>query len=201
MTSKTNGKFTDEQLVGMICGSAEERERALHFLFVHSGWREEALTQLQRRGAGWQDAKDAVQEAFITLDKQVRSGGFEKGRSLKAYFWGVCEGRIYSYKRGKKRVENGSEAPVMVEDETPESELLKAERKNMIRKALWRLDDRCRDLLTRYMLSFSMKEIREQLNIVSEGMTRKIAFDCRQKLAALIDNHPSLRRYLKNEPE
>ena len=48
------------------------------------------------------------------------------------------------------------------------------------------------------MLSFSMKEIRELMHISSDAMTRKLAFECRQKLGALIDENPTLKRYLQN---
>lgn len=190
--------FTDANLIRMICGQSTDREKALHYIFVHSGWFKEAMNHLQKKGIPSQDAKDAIQEAFIILDKQVRNGSFERDKPLKQYFLGICAGRVYSNKRSQKRINESDEMPVIVHPDTPETETLETERKNIIRRLLNQLDDKCRDLLTHYMLSFSMKEIRELMNITSDVMTRKMAYDCRQKLANLIDNNPTIKRYFKN---
>ena len=190
--------FTDADLVQMICGQKLDRERALHYIFVHSGWLKEVMSGLRHQGVALQDANDAIQEALITLDKHVRSGSFDRTKPLKQYFWGICKGRAYSNNRSKKRINDDGVIPEEVISDTPETEMLKIEKKDIIRRLLNQLDETCRDLLSRYMLSFSMKEIKEEMQIVSDAMTRKKAHDCRQKLANMIDNNPTIKRYLKN---
>lgn len=191
-------KFTDEDLVKMICGQVIERDKALHYIFVRSGWLNEAMNNLKKQGVNLQDAKDAVQEAFIVLDKKVRDGKYKSDKSLKNYFFGICNGRIYSNRRSVWRIGSDENMPVAIIDDNPETEMVKTEKKTIIRKLLNQLDDKCRDVLTHYMLSFSMKEIRELMNLKNENTTRKLAFDCRLKLAELIDKNPTLKRYLKN---
>ncbi len=196
--SKNPKKFTDEVLIQMICGQNVDRDRALHYIFVDSGWQEEAMHYLQHKGVHLQNAKDAFQEALIALDQHIRSGSFDKKKSLKPYFMGICEGRAFSNKRSQQRIDNQAEMPIVVTSETPETETLKTEKRDIIRRLLLQLDDKCRILLNHYMLSFSMKEIREMMHISSDAMTRKMAFECRQKLGALIDENPTLKRYLQN---
>jgi len=190
--------IADEILVGMICGQEKDRYSALRYIYEQSDWRKEAMSKLRQQGVDEHDAKDVVQDALIILDRKVRGGKFELGKSLKLYFLGICTKRAYSNKRGQKQVAGQSEMPIVVVSDTPETEMLKDELKGIVRKLLDQLDDNCRDLLTYYMLSFSMREIRDLLGIKSDVMTRKMALICRQKLASLIDNSPTMKRFLKN---
>ena len=194
---KRNQTFSNEELPYMICGEAADREAAWHYIYVHSGWREEALRKLKRKGIHLSNAQEAVQEACIVLDRKVRAGDFDKTKSLKDYFLGICEGRVYSNHRSRKHVDSEKEVekiPIST-PETPESDFLKEEEKNIIRLMLQKMDEKCSNLLKLYMLSFSMKEIRAKMDLTSDATTRKAAFDCRQKLAQLFDKNPAMKRY------
>jgi RNA polymerase sigma factor (sigma-70 family) len=197
--SKNPDRLTDDILIQLMCGQALDRDKAFQYIFVQSGWRKEAMNRLQKEGVSLQNAKDAVQEAVITLDKHVRDGHFNPNYALKDYFFGICKGRANSHKRSTKRIDNTDDFPIVTTSNTPETDILQAEVEHIIRLLLNQLDDKCRDLLTHYMLSFSMKEIRDKMNITSDAMTRKMAHDCRKKLGELIDNNPTLKRYLKSE--
>lgn len=200
---KTAVLQSDETLVAHICGTAEQRALALEYIFVQSGWRETALATLLRAGAAWPDAQDAVQEAMITLDRRVRKGYYDPSRaSLKTYFIGVCHGQFATQQRSVHRtslVENPGEFLTYEPAENPESLCLEEESKQLLRKALERLETHCRELLLRYMLSFSMKEIREDLQIASDAMTRKTAMNCRKKLFSLLENSPILKSYFEEK--
>lgn len=191
--------YTDHILASHVCGSAEQREQALEYIYVHSGWREAALASLRLSGASTADARDAVQEALISLDHHLRNGRYDPGRSLKNYWLGICHGQLATRQRSNRRTSypgdpTGAAAALSPADD-PETLHLKSEEKQLIRQALDRLDQRCRDLLTRYMLSFSMKEIREEFQIVSDAMTRKAAMNCRKKLFQLFEEKPVLKNY------
>jgi|GEM_PF-963981 len=209
---KKNEKFTDTELVRKICSVATERDEALHYIFVVSGWRKEASSKIQMQGYDVQDVKDAIQEAMIILDRKVRDGSFDKEKSLnrkvrdgsfdkekslKNYFLGICEGRAYSFKRSRIRISSEEEMPIVSYSETPETEYFTKETKNLVRRLLDQLDEVCKELLTHYMLSFSMKEIQTEMQISSGSNTRKKAFECRQKLALLINNSNYLKKYFE----
>jgi len=198
---KKNEKFTDTELVRKICSVATERDEALHYIFVVSGWRKEASSKIQMQGYDVQDVKDAIQEAMIILDRKVRDGSFDKEKSLKNYFLGICEGRAYSFKRSRIRISSEEEMPIVSYSETPETEYFTKETKNLVRRLLDQLDEVCKELLTHYMLSFSMKEIQTEMQISSGSNTRKKAFECRQKLALLINNSNYLKKYFETTLE
>ena len=80
---KNSDKLTDATLIQLICGQATDRDKAFQYIFVQSGWRKEAMNRLQKEGVPLQNAKDAFQEALIALDQHIRSGSFDKKKSLK----------------------------------------------------------------------------------------------------------------------
>jgi RNA polymerase sigma factor (sigma-70 family) len=188
-------QYSDDALVDMICSeSLTERDEAFHFIFSKSGWRESALS-IVRRSYDAEVAKEAVQQGLILLDRNIREDKFDKTKSMKNYFIGICEGRAYSIVRSKKRIDSDDKIPVKPTDETPETMALKEERAVIIRRLIKELKEPCREALKLYMLSFSMREIGNILGIEEEGTSRRFVFNCRIKLRDLIDKSPTLKRF------
>ena len=194
--------YTDSALVTDICGTEEQRAQALAHIYMYSGWRETALASLLHAGAPMQDAKDAIQESLLTLDRHVRSGKYDKERSLKNYFIGICHGHFFGQKRKGWRTDYVDDLGKLSNAEpveNPEALHLKEEATQLMQQIISRLDERCQNLLTRYMFSFSMKEIRDEFNIVSDDMTRKLAMNCRKKLFQLFEANPTFKNYFNQK--
>ena len=199
--------MTDEELMQLICGSEKARDTALRYLYKEVDWLSMGVQHLKKNGIAAADAKDDVQEAFIYFDRNVRSGKFDKTKgTLKNYFLGICDGREFVRKRSNKRINKDIETDTMILPmyKNPETEFLDDEIKSVVNRLLNQLDNRCRELLKQYMLSFSMKEIGERLGIQKIGAVTKAAYDCRQKFGELIQNNPSLKhriflRFLENK--
>lgn len=184
----------------MICGTVEEREAALHYIYVASGWREAAQHALRRKGVASVDAKEAIQEALIEFDRKVREGRMPEEAPLKAYFIGICGGKAFVGRRSQRNIRLVDDFGVFEQTTvvtTPEAETLKTEHQEIVKRLLGYLDEHCRQLLIYYMLSFSMKEIRDNMSLKSDEATRKSAFDCRKKLAALLDKSPMWKQYFE----
>ncbi len=197
--SKNIDVFTDADLVKMICGQAYDRERALHYIYVQSGWTKEAMRGLQKQGVSVSDAKNAIQEALIVLDKHIREGDFDKQKSVQQYFWGICKGRVFSNNRSQWRISHVEETPDDIVKHTPETETISNDTKTILRQLIGQLSERCQERLRLYLLSFSHKEVRDIMNLPSEEMARKLAHDCRSKLGKLIDKNPTLKNNLKSD--
>lgn len=127
--SKTSLPLKDDILTNMICGTASNRNKALHYIFAESGWRQDAIHILQKNGTPLSDAKDAIQEALIILDRQVRNGNYKKEESMKHYFLGICKKSVFAAKRRLQRVDYEAEFPILVSHNTPEMDFLKEEKK------------------------------------------------------------------------
>ncbi|MDZ4706229.1 MAG: sigma-70 family RNA polymerase sigma factor [Saprospiraceae bacterium] len=189
--------YTDEQLVALLKGAEPDREAALRFIFVESGWRNLAFRAIRTMGGGVQDAEDAVQEAVIVLDDHVRGGKFQGTSTLKNYFIGICRGRWYSNRRSVQRLE-WSDEPLpaqSAEDTDPESMLLENEQKTVFRELLSQIDERCRELLSLYKLAYSMDEIADTLGLGNANNARQRIHQCRQKLAKMIEHIPFFDDY------
>lgn len=184
--------YTDEQIVAQIKAGGVVREEALHYLFTDSGWRTAALRLIRSLGGTQHDAEDAVQEAFIVFDNHIRTDRYQQTGGLKSYFLGICRGRWYSNRRGVRRLVY-SDTPVSkphTDYDDPEKWAIEKERKEHLRAVIDQMDERCRELLHLYKLNYSMGEIAQALELRNENNARQRVFQCRQKLAKLIQDNP-----------
>lgn len=192
-------KYKDETLLKMICGTADERDKALAYLYTDSGWINEAKKIFRRSGISTEDSDDLIQEAFITFDRNLRNGKYlvQLG-ALKNYFLGIAKYKmIEAQRRSIKQSQELDRVPELQNGETPETILLLSEEKNIIRRLLNLLNERCKELLKLYMLSYSMKEIKAEINLDSDNAARQATFNCRKKFAELFEQRPSLKKNFK----
>lgn len=192
-------KYREETLLKMICGTSDERDKALAYLYMDSGWINEAKIIFKRSGMSIEDSDDLIQEAFITFDRNLRNGTYlvELG-TLKNYFLGICKNKmIMEQRRSSKASMKIDQAPELENGETPETILLLSEEKNIIRRLLNLLNERCKELLKLYMLSYSMKEIKAEIKLDSDNAARQATFNCRKKFAELFEQRPSLKKNFK----
>ncbi len=183
---------SDEQIVAHIKAGGARREKVLHYLFTDSGWRPSAFRLIRSLGGTQHEAEDAIQEAFIVFDNHIRTDRYQQMGGLKSYFLGICRGRWYSNRRSVRRLIY-SDAPLSgkgVEYEEPEKWTMENEQREQLRVVMGQMDERCRELLNLYKLNYSMEEIAQAFQLGSENNARQRVFQCRQKLAKLIQNNP-----------
>ncbi len=194
-------KYTDEQLTTFLKGAASDRDTALRFIFVESGWRRIAFRIIKSLGGGVQDAEDAIQEAIIVLDEHVRTGKYRQTANLKNYFLGICRGRWHSNRRSVHRVDWTPEPlfTYTADPDEPESILLKNEQKDALRAVLDQIDERCRELLHLYKLAYSMDEIAAALGFGNANAARQRTHHCRQKLAKMLEKMPFFDDFTNRE--
>lgn len=184
--------YTDEQIVAQIKAGGTVREETLRYLFADSGWRTAALRLIRSLGGTQYEAEDAIQEAFIVFDNHIRTDRYQQISGLKSYFLGICRGRWYSNRRSVRRlVYSNDPVPRQSYDyEEPEKWAIEKEQKEQLRAVIDQMDERCRELLHLYKLNYSMEEIAQALNLGNENNARQRVFQCRQKLAKLIQDNP-----------
>jgi len=194
-----NTQFTDKDLVEMIRSGGFLRLEALKYIYKDSGWVSTLTNILRKNSVQESDIKDAVQEAMVVLDNHVRNIQFKEKGSLKNFFIGICKGRIYSNNRSIKRhiFKENQEDLDNIELITPEVNMLQEEQKKIISEILNKMGEPCKTVLTLYQLSYSMQEIGKAIG-KSEGMAKKMNFNCRNKMRALISQNPYYQRYLNH---
>ncbi len=185
--------YTEEQIICFLKAGGKDREMTLHYLFVESGWRNAALRLIRALGGSIHEAEDAIQEAFIVLDNHVRTGRYQQMGGLKSYFLGICRGRWFSNRRSVHRLVFSDTLPAASQknsEDGPDAYVMKKEQKEHLRALLSQMDERCRDLLHMYRLNYTMEEIAQAFNLGNENNARQRVFQCRQKLAKLMQQNP-----------
>lgn len=73
-----------------------------------------------------------------------------------------------------------------IDQDTPESDLEQKQRQEIFNQILEKTGERCKTIMTLSFEGYSMKEIAEKMNLVSEGMARKIKYNCKKELVEMV---------------
>ncbi len=141
-----------------------------------------------RRGQQ-EDAMDLIQDAFLIMIDKIRFGGYEEG-SLMHFWAGIANGLFKNkFKRDNRMdlVENATDLD-RIDPTDPAEQLERKERKEVFDELLDRLDPKGKDVMLLSMEGYSMKEIAKKLNLASDGMARKIKYNCKKELIKMIDD-------------
>ena len=147
----------------------------LYFL-KHTEWDPEAVGEL-------------YQDAMVVLHRKVTSGDLAAPlRSyLRTYLIGV--GKMIYRKRGGTGVRWEEDIPEVAVPPGVEDRIEQRERAAWVRELLNRMDEKCRDILSKvYLQGFSMEAVAEELQLSGAGSARKRKFDCLQKLRKLMND-------------
>ena len=191
--------YTDEKLVTMITGSDKHRDEAIQY--VLKNWKYEVVAVLNRQGAKKAEIEYTFEEAIIIFDKHIRNGTFRQESSLKTFLISICK-QIFRNKERWHMTEKGhkplDEKTVdIATEETPLTHVYSRDVSTFVQKILAVLSHRCRDLLSLYMLSFTNREIKEQMDIPTENAVGNALFECRQKFRLLCEKSPLFKKIIQ----
>jgi RNA polymerase sigma factor (sigma-70 family) len=185
-----NGSFNqDSELVTAIQNGGTAAERAIDILY--RSYRNDVLTKVKtmirfRRGQQ-EDAKDLVQDAYLILLDKICSDDYQKG-SIQNFWVGIVYGLFRNKNKRDHRMTLVDENSVLdsADLNTPEFSLETKERMEYFDQLLNQVGERCKEVMKLSMAGYSMIEISTKMNLVSEGMARKIKYTCKKKLVELV---------------
>jgi len=191
-------QYTDAKLIEMIRQPGSGRKEALRFIFL--SWQNIAKAILLKSGTQITEVENAIQEAIIVLDNHIRNGKFEKKSNLKNFFIGICKGRLYSNLRSIKRIDWTDDHQKMdgIELQEPETLMLEKEQKAIIQHMLSLLDRKCREVLKLYQLSYTNKEIAQEVGLSNANNARQWVSICKKRLKELIIKNPLFANYFND---
>lgn len=137
-----------------------------------------------------EDARDLLHDSFFIMLEKIDSDGYKKGSLI--HFWiGIGKGLLSNKLRRdrKLQLEEGNSGFADLVEVDPEAKLINMENTAQLDAILGALGERCFEVLKMWMQGYSMAEIMESADISSEAMTRKIKFNCKEKLIELIESH------------
>ena len=187
--------YTDEQIIAALLGAVTERNQLFTYLYTQSGWKEWLFRYVQQAGGDVQGAEDLFQETIILFDRNIREGRFKGASALQTYFLGIGKQYWFNRQRGIKPI-SMDEWPDIPSIETPETEVIKEERLEIIQDILEKIGEHCRKVLSLFKLSLSNEEIAVELGLKNAAMAKKYTYRCREKFRAYVLEREDIVRFL-----
>ena len=193
-------ELTDEALIQAIHAGGSRRQKAIRQIYGNTGLHHKIVSFVQQNNGNLQDGQDIFHEGIIVLDKNIRSGKFRGESTLTLYLYSICRFLWMNQIRKKSKVDLQGDHQRMddIAPDNPAIQLEDQERKEMIRKVLGQLGERCQKILELWKLSYSMEEIATELEFSSAAMARKNKYRCHQSLVKLLQTHPQWTNLIKS---
>lgn len=172
--------FDEKSLIEkIVLGDSEAENR----LFLHFKERIEFLVRARLRNkVSSDDQKDILSEAKQAILLSLRKGGFDpaKGKPFEAYIAGIVSNVVAMHFRNLKK-QNPSEDidkhRSVKDPHNPLDDVLTVERKEKIKNALSKLDEKYREIiLMRIYEEQSIEEISYQLGIEKRRVSERINY-------------------------
>lgn len=196
---KRKPTYSDEELLQAFRQGGKLLNEAMKWLYLESNTRKEVLAYVVKKNGSLEDGEDVFQDGIKELILNVRAGKFRGEGSVQGYLFGMCRNlwsrRFQKVIRDKQYAGKTSQETVLYE--TPESKTVLEEREENIEKLLEKLGGKCRQVLVLWKMSYSMKEIAEELGYNSDGVARKKKHQCFQKLLRILEKEPEWKKIIQ----
>jgi RNA polymerase sigma factor (sigma-70 family) len=130
-----------------------------------------------------------LQESLVVLWERVRSGQFEYTAKLSTFIYGIVK-NIWSRRLARKRMETPTELdPERHSDGalSPLEDLMECEEAELVRTALERIGERCKQLLKLfYWEELSMEEIAVQMGFANSDSAKAKKYQCKKALETVL---------------
>lgn len=197
--SKQKKFYTDQQLIEMLRSRNKKQiDKATKMIEQYYG--NYVFVQLKKRGfPPTIEVEDIFQNGIIYFIKKIQSGDINlRQASLQTLLLNACEfyrknaWRTYNRQNDLKngfteQAKNGGSSTS--EADNPLNQLIKKERKELIRQIISQMPKRCREVLTKRLIEDkAYKEIVEEMGLSTEASTRSLYSKCKKKLEKAIKN-------------
>jgi len=172
--------FDEKSLIEKIVSGDADAE---NHLFLHFKERIEFLVRIRLRGkVSSDDQKDILSEVKQAILLSLRKGGFDpaKGKPLEAYIAGIVSNVVAMYFRNLSKVKPTADIDSYHSIQSPDNplkEIIDSEKKEKLKAALHKLDDKYREiLLLRIYDELSIEEISNLVGIEKRRVSERINY-------------------------
>ena len=186
--------YSDSEIVEAIKSGGRGRQDVIRFLYKQNDLKTKIIQFVQRNSGNFQDGQDMFHEGIIVMDRNIRQDKFKMESSVNGYIFSICRFLWMNQirKQGKMTLTEDNTRLDEVEESTPETQLFDEEQKNVLRKLMSQLGERCQKILELWKLSYSMDEIATELKFSSAAMARKNKYRCQKSLMDIVGKNPEL---------
>lgn len=172
--------FDEKSLIEKIVSGDTDAENRL---FLHFKERIEFLVRVRLRGkVSADDQQDILSEAKQAILLSLRKGGFDpaKGKPLEAYIAGIVSNIVAMYFRNLSKEKPTADIDSFHSIQSPDNplkEIIDAEKKEKLRVALSKLDNKYQEvLLLRVYDELSIEEIANKIGIEKRRVSERINY-------------------------
>ena len=181
---------SDNRILDLIRKGDEEA-----LVILYNSNRKAIISFVTRNNGSYDDAEDMLQEALMVLWERVRSGRFEYASKLSTFIYATVK-NMWSRQLARKR----KEIPTSLRDRRsvdPDmnpsgevsvlDELIQSEQAQLVRSALAKLGEPCKQLLLLfYWEELSMEEIAIQIGFANAESVKSKKYQCKKALEKLL---------------
>ena len=185
-----NGNFPeDSDLVEAIKQGGESMEKASSALYrrYRNTVLRKLLTTIRFRRGQQEDAEDLLHDGFLILIEKIKLDSYEPG-SLPNFWNGICIGlyRNKSKRDQRTTLTDDNSQIDKIDSFDPSQRMEEKQRHGILDNFLVQLGGNCKAVMELSFAGYSMKEIANKLDLASDGMARKIKYNCKKDLIKLI---------------
>jgi len=143
-----------------------------------------AVSFIKRNSGTEADAEEVLQEAVVILWEKVRGGSFEAHSKLSTFLMGVIK-NLWARRLARRKRETplAEEFDPPAGDESVLDGLIREEQIEMMRVAMLRITELCRNILLMfYWEEKSMEEIASSLGLANAETAKSKKYQCRKSL-------------------
>lgn len=192
--------MSDQALIAAIKRGGLDRNRAIRQLYKEDDLRRKVIYYVKQNNGSPEEGMDIWHEGIIVLDRNVRQDKFREETSVHGYLYSICRFLWMNQVRKNAKMDFTDDMQRLdeVETETPETQIMEDESKNVLKMILEQIGERCQKILELWKLSYSMEEIAAEVGFSSAAMARKNKYRCHKRLLELLEKNPKLNDLLRN---
>ena len=152
-------------------------------------------TYILNNSGNTEDAKDIFQDAVVSFFHAVKTGRFDRDKSIDAYIYTIAKNAWMNKVRKDKNLKFKETLPD--ENPIPESNqlelLITKERQEAFQMVFKQLGSQCKEIMKLSIYeNLPPRKIMERLGLSSIEVTRTTAYRCRKKLTELVKANKGL---------
>ncbi|MEM7103649.1 MAG: sigma-70 family RNA polymerase sigma factor [Bacteroidota bacterium] len=190
----------DDTIIAAMKAGGREQEKALSYIYHNEDYRKGVRYVVNNfRQLRSEDWEGIFHEGIVHLTKCLVMEKFRQETSLKNYFLGICRNKCREMVRKDKKTPPTLDLPPEDPDQvkSPLEIMLGEELKDMLRAAVKMMSKRCQEILQLKAMSYSMKEIAEELELSGERVAITYNSRCKQQLKNKLQENPNLLNILR----